>query len=404
MTVDELEVLITANTSALRKEINKTNTTINSLKKNAEKSQAGVTSAFKKLASGIAAIGIGKIIKDSIQTGMDAIESDSLFDTSLGNMADSVREWSNEISNTLGLNAVAMRKNTGVIYNMTTSMGLAQDNALKMSKGISILTEDMASFYNLDSSEAFNKLRAGLTGETEPLKALGILVDENTIKQVAYSEGIATVGSELTQQQKVLARYVAILKQTGNAQGDLARTINSPANQLRILKNQVSQLGLAFGNILLPVLSAVIPYITAFAKVVTTALNSLAKFLGISTGGGGLNAVSTDIGNMATGLGDVSSGFDEAGKNAKKLKGSLAGFDEMNTLSDNSNSGGSSGGAGGGAGVGALDFNLGDYDAQLGGVTSKVDEIAEKIRKAFKGIGDNINFNNLINSFNKFII
>lgn len=119
---------------------------------------------------------------------------------------------------------------------MTSSMGVAEDNALKMSKGISLLSEDMASFYNLDSSEAFNKLRAGLTGETEPLKALGILVDENTVKQAVYSEGIAQNGAELTQQQKVLARYVAILKQTGNAQGDLARTIDSPANQLRLLK------------------------------------------------------------------------------------------------------------------------------------------------------------------------
>jgi phage-related protein len=387
MTVDELQVLITANTSALRKEINKTNATINSLKKSADKTQSGVTSAFKKLASGIMAIGIGKIIKDSIVTGMNAIESDSLFDTSLGNMADSVREWSNEISDTLGLNAVAMRKNTGVIYNMTTSMGLAQDNALKMSKGISVLTEDMASFYNLDSSEAFNKLRAGLTGETEPLKALGILVDENTIKQVAYSEGIATVGSELTQQQKVLARYVAILKQTGNAQGDLARTIDSPANQLRILKNQVSQLGLAFGNLLLPVLSAVIPYITAFAKVVTYALNSLAKFLGLTTGSSGLGGVSSDIGDMAGGLGDVSSGFEDANKSAKKLKSTLAGFDEMNTLTDNSDTG-SSGGAGGGSAGANIDFDLGDYDAQLNGLSSKADKIAEKMKEIFSTVGD----------------
>lgn len=381
MTVDELQVLITANTTALQKEIAKTNGTIASLKKSADKSQSGVTSAFKKLKTGIVALGIGKVIKDSIQMGMDAVESDSLFETSLGKWADSVRDWSEETADALGLNAVAMRKNTGVIYNMTSSMGVAEDNALKLSKGISLLSEDMASFYNLDSSEAFNKLRAGLTGETEPLKALGILVDENTVKQVAYSEGIAQNGAELTQQQKVLARYVAILKQTGNAQGDLARTIDSPANQLRLLKNQVSQLGLAFSNFLIPIVSAVLPYITAFVKVITSALNTLAKFMGLKS----TNA-SNETAKISSNVGGLGSGLDDANKKAKKLKGTLASFDEMNVLQDNS-SDSSSTGSGGGASAGGLDFDLGEYDAHLDWVSSKTDAIAESIKKAFKSVG-----------------
>lgn len=386
MTVDELQVLITANTTALQKEIAKINRTIASLKKSADKSQAGITSVFKKLKTGIVALGIGKVIKDSITTGMDAVESDNLFETSLGKWADSVREWSEETSNALGLNAVAMRKNTGVIYNMTSSMGVAENNALKMSKGISLLSEDMASFYNLDSSEAFNKLRAGLTGETEPLKALGILVDENTVKQVAYSEGIAENGAELTQQQKVLARYVAILKQTGNAQGDLARTIDSPANQLRLLKNQVSQLGLAFSNFLMPIISAVLPYITAFAKVITLALNSLAKFMGLKS----TNA-SNETSKISSNVGGLGSGLDDANKKAKKLKGTLASFDEMNVLQDNSSDSSSTGSGGGGTGAGGLDFDLGEYDAHLDWVSSKTDAIVEKIKNTFKTLGGVIN-------------
>ncbi len=383
MTVDELQVLITANTTALQKEIGKTNGTIASLKKSADKSQSGITTAFKKLKTGIVALGIGKVIKDSIQMGMNAVESDSLFETSLGKWSDSVRDWSEETANALGLNAVAMRKNTGVIYNMTSSMGVAEDNALKMSKGISLLSEDMASFYNLDSSEAFNKLRAGLTGETEPLKALGILVDENTVKQVAYSEGIAQNGAELTQQQKVLARYVAILKQTGNAQGDLARTIDSPANQLRLLKNQVSQLGLAFSNFLMPIVSAVLPYITAFAKVITSALNTLAKFMGLKS----TNA-SKETAKINSNVGGLGTGLDDANKKAKKLKGTLASFDEMNVLQDKSSDSSSSGSDGGGASAGAIDFDLGEYDAHLDWVNSKTDAIAENIKNAFKSVGE----------------
>ena len=439
MTIEELQVLITANTKQLQQEIKNTNKKIEGLKTTADKSQKGVMSAFTTLRNGIIALGIGKVIKDSIMSGMNAIESDNLFETSLGNMADSVRSWSDEVGDALGLDAVAMRKNTGVIYNMTTSMGLAEENALKMSKGISLLTEDMASFYNLNSTEAFNKLRAGLTGETEPLKALGILVDENTIKQVAYQHGIAQTGAELTQQQKVLARYVAILKQTGNAQGDLARTINAPANQLRILKNQVAQLGRAFGSLLMPMIQAVLPYLIAFTKVVTTALNGLSRFLGISTGSSsGLGGMASDVGSISGGLGDVSNalgdvgdniskasggvgdvndGLNSATKNAKKLKGALAGFDEMTVLTEQTSSTGDSGsgvdmsGGIGGANLGADtlsaiggldaggDFGLGEYSARLDQVNSKVDEIADKMRKAFSNFIGNFDFSNLVKAF-----
>ena len=405
MTVDELQVLITANTNELRKEMGKANKSISGLQKSATKSTSGVTNAFKKLKTGIVALGIGKIIKDSITSGMDAIESDSLFETSLGASADAVRSWSDEVSNTLGLNAVAMRKNTGVIYNMTTSMGLAEDNALKMSKGITLLSEDMASFYNLDSTEAFNKIRAGITGETEPLKALGILVDENTIKQVAYSEGIAENGAELTQQQKVLARYVAILKQTGNAQGDLARTINSPTNQLRILKQQVTNLGIALSSFFMPIINAVLPYITAFTKVVTQALTSLGKFLGFSGGGATskeTEKINADTQSISNNTESLASGFDDATKSAKKLKGSLAGFDEMNVLQDNSadDSSGASGGGGavdgGTVGVG---FDLSEYDAHLSTVKDKTSALVTDMTNMFSSLGEGVDFSNLTKAF-----
>lgn len=381
MTVDELQVLITANTTALQKEIAKTNSTIASLKKSADKTQGGVTSAFKKLKTGIVALGIGKVIKDSIQLGMDAIESDNLFEVSMGNMADSVRDWSEEVGNALGLSATEMRKNVGTIYNMTTSMGLAEDNALKMSKGITLLANDMASFYNLSTDEAFNKINAGITGETEPLKRLGILVDENTVKQVAYQQGIAETGTELTQQQKVLARYVAILQQTGNAQGDLARTLDSPANQLRQLKSQVQNLGIAFGSFLTPMIQAVIPYVTAFTKVITYALNTLSKFLGLKS-----TSASDETAKISSNIGGIGSGLDDANKKAKNLKGTLAGFDEMNVLTDNS-SDSSSSGSGGSAG-GDIGFDLGDYDAGLDQINSKVDTIVENMMSSFSTIKD----------------
>ena len=386
MTVDELQVLITANTNELRKEINKANQSISGLQKSSNKSSSGVMSAFKKLKTGIVALGIGKVIADTMAIGIDAIETDSKFNAVLGNMAGGVNEWVGNVSNALGVNKVNMQSNIATIYSMTNAMGVSSDNALTMSKSVSLLAEDLASFHNIDSGEAFNKLRAGLTGETEPLKALGVLVDENTIKQYAYSEGIAQTGAELTNEQKVLARYVAILKQTGDAQGDLARTLDNPANQIRILKNQVQQLGLAFSNFLMPILKAVLPYVNAFVKIITNAVNSLAKLLGFTgnTDGNGLAGGMADVSASAS---DTSDGLDDANKSAKKLKGTLAGFDEMNVLQDNSSdSAGTSssvGAVGGGAG-----FDLSMYDAGLDGISSKADKIAEKIKTTFKGVGD----------------
>lgn len=397
MTVDELQVLITANTNELRKEIGNANKSIANLQKSASKSTSGVSSAFKKLKTGIIALGIGKVIKDSIQSGMDAIESDSLFSTVMGDNADAVKAWSNTVADALGLNAVAMQKNIGVIYNMTSSMGIAGDNALKMSKGVSVLAEDMASFYNLDSTEAFNKLRAGLTGETEPLKALGILVDENTIKQVAYSQGIAEVGAELTNEQKVLARYVAILNQTSNAQGDLARTLNSPSNMLRSLKQSVTNLGIAFSQILMPVVQAVLPWLNALAKVAAQAVNSLASLFGVNA-----KELSTETQKVSTNVGGLGGDLDKANKNAKKLKQSLAGFDEMNVLQDNSSADASAAGASvGGAVTVPLDFEIGEYDAHLDWVDSKTAGLVDAIKKEFASIGEGINFSNLTSAFGK---
>ena len=395
MTVDELQVLITANTNELRKEINKANQTISSLKKSADKGAVGVNTAFKKLKTGIAALGIGKVIKDSIQSGMDAIETESLFDTVMGDSKDTVKAWSNDMADALGLSAVNMQRNIGVIYNMTSSMGVAEENALKMSKGISVLAEDMASFYNLDSAEAFNKIRAGIVGETEPLKALGILVDENTVKQVAYSKGIAENGAELTQQQKVLARYVAILQQTNNAQGDLAKTLSSPSNQLRSLKQNVVNLGIAFSNFLMPAVQVVLPWLNALAKVATQALNSLASFFKL-TGDGTEDSTEKTKENVG-GIGD---GLDDATKKAKKLKQSLAGFDEMNVLQENTDTDSSASASGGTATVG-LDFDLSEYDAHLELLDGKTAELVEKIKGFFASIGDGIDFTNLINAFGR---
>jgi phage-related protein len=189
---------------------------------------------------------------------MDAVESENLFEVAMGNMADEARTWSEDISDSLGLNAYSVRENVATYNSMLTSMGLATDESLNMSEGLTQLSYDMASFYNLNPDEAFNKLRAGISGESEPLKTLGVLVNETTTKTYAYTHGIAKQGETLTEAQKVQARYGVIMEATKNAQGDLGRTLDSPTNKLRVMKEQVTQIGIEFGQLLIPILEKLI--------------------------------------------------------------------------------------------------------------------------------------------------
>lgn len=244
-------------------------------------------SSIVKSFMGLYAVGkVFAFVKQSMISGMDTIESESLFETSLDNMADSAREWSENLSEQLGLNAIELRKNVGVLYTMTTSMGIADDTAYDVSTNLVKLAEDMASYYNISSEEAFVKIRAGLTGEIVPLKSIGILVDDDTIKQYAYAKGIAETGEALTQQQKVLARYTALMAQTGLAQGDLARTMESPANQLRTLKTRFEEMKQTVGaefqpflKVLFPALAQMIenltPHIVQVVRVVSAAAKSI---------------------------------------------------------------------------------------------------------------------------------
>jgi phage-related minor tail protein len=219
-----------------------------------------ISSAGKTLSTAVTLplLGIGTA---ATKMAMDAVESENLFEVAMGAVAGDARKWSEETSKALGLNAYNVRNNMATYNAMLTSMGLTSDESLKMSEGLTQLSYDMASFYNLKPEEAFDKLKSGISGEAEPLKALGILVNDNTIKTYAYANGIAKQGEQLTEAQKVQARYGAIMEATKNAQGDLARTMDSPTNKLRIMKEQAQQIGIQFGQILIPILEKLISII-----------------------------------------------------------------------------------------------------------------------------------------------
>ncbi len=194
----------------------------------------------------------------AIKMAMDVEESENLFVVSMGKMADATKEWSEKISDALGLNRFEVRRYVSVFNVMLESMGIAPSLTAKMSKSLTKLAYDMASFFNLKPADAFLKLQSGISGEIEPLKRLGILVNETTIKTFALNKGLIEEKEKLSEAQKVMVRFMVITEQTRKAQGDLARTMNSSTNVFRTIRSLVEELAVEYGNRWLPAVNKVL--------------------------------------------------------------------------------------------------------------------------------------------------
>lgn len=265
--------------------------------------------------AGTAVVGaVAAISGVSIKMAIDAVESESLFTTAMGKMADSATRWSKSLSEALGLNEYELRKQIGTIYTMTQSMGFSEEAAFDLSKGMVELAYDMASFYNLSPEEAFDKLRSGLVGQARPLMDLGILTQEATVEAYALKEGMIQEGQAMTDVQKVQARWLAITKQTTAAQGDMAKTLDSPANQIRILKTQFEETATKLGMALLPAFQKLV----GLAKTVADAISGLvdknanlvAVLLGLVGGGGALLLFLGLTPKIASAIKSVKLGYD----------------------------------------------------------------------------------------------
>ena len=224
----------------------------------------------QKVRLGLAALGVALAagVKAFAALAFETVESQALVSESFGTMTTDAKAWAAELSDSLGLNRFESERMSAVLFTMTENMGLSKEAAFDLSTGAVELAADMASFYNLSHEEVLDKIKAGLTGEAEPLKRLGILVNENTIKQTAYNAGIAKRGAVLTETQKVEARWLAITKQTTKAQGDLARTMDSPTNKLRRMRSELMEAATTLSQALLPALSWGVDLLSGFGGAV----------------------------------------------------------------------------------------------------------------------------------------
>lgn len=337
-----------------------------------------------KMAMGVVRTG-ARVIASWITQSNQYIEDLNLFTASMGKYAEEAQNYAEAVSEALGIDPGEFMRNQGVFNTIISGFGVASDKAYLMSKNLTQLGYDISSFFNISFEDAMQKLQSGISGELEPLRRLGYDLSVARLQEEALALGIEKKVSAMTQAEKSQLRYYAIMTQVTTAQGDMARTLNAPANQLRVLQAQVTQCARALGNIFIPALNAVLPYAIALAKIVRMLANSIASLFGFKlpeVDYSGISAGASAVGDLADNAGDASDGLGKAGKAAKKLKNALLGIDELNVLSKDDSSSGSGSGSGAGIGGGDLGIDLPTYDFLGGAITSKVDEIVQMIKDA----------------------
>ena len=397
MTLEELKVVITAETSGLKKELNSLKTQLSKTEKTVTKTTSGMKKALSSLTKGFTATaivyGLIKVGKQAVQTASDLQEVQNVVEVSFGSMSAEVDKFAENALKKFGLSKLSAKQFASTFMAMSNGMGVAAEAGKNMSLNLTALSADMASFYNVEQDVAFTALKSVFTGETETLKRFGIVMTEANLEAYALSQGITKSYSAMSQAEKVALRYSFVLNATKNAQGDFARTSNNWANQVRILKEQFKELAGIIGNGLLKVLQ---PLIILLNKVLSSAI-SVANALSQAFGGKKIKESSTSVSNMASGMGDIasgaedtSSGLDSADKSAKKLKKTLAGFDQLNVLSTSDS--GSTSGAGGGGGdiTGLANASYISTEEEVQSGVSKADEYFKQVSEIYHKWFDNL--------------
>ena len=311
-----------------------------------------------------------------VKESNDYVENLNLFTVAMGEYAAEAKAYAEEVQAAMGIDPSEWMRNQGVFMQMASGFGVATDSAALMSKNLTQLGYDISSFYNISIEDAMQKLQSGFAGEIEPLRRLGYAIDIASLKQVALNHGITESVNAMSQAEKSQLRYVAIMEQSTNAMGDMARTIQTPANAMRILNQQITQLSRALGNMLIPILQQIIPWVQAFVLVLTDAAQAIANFLGFT-----LPTIDySGLDGVSVGASSAEDALTGAGEAAKEMKRQLLGIDELNIIAPNA----SAGGAGAGASAGSdLGLALPEYDF-LQGLESQTDEYKKKLESILK--------------------
>ena len=374
--------------SALPSNVNKVSSTLNkasSAAKTTNKSldNSALTSLGKGIKFGAIAAGITGItntLGKFVNSSNEYIENMNLFKVSMGDMADEAQNFIDKFSGTLGVDPSGLMRYMGLFNNLVEGFGIGSQEAYTMSKNLTQLSYDMNSYLNIPLDEAMQKVKSGISGELEPMRAIGVALDQATLQETAYSLGIDKKVSSMTRAQKTELLYYQMMHSTVNMQEDLARSLKSPANALRILQQQFTQLTRAIGNIFIPILAQIIPYLKVLVQWLTTLANTVAAAFGFKIEDylGDTSTITSDLGGVSDSIGDIGTSAD---KTSKKLNRMLAQFDELNVIEFDTDTDSGSGGGSGAGGGGSLGIPLYDYDALRKAVQQDLSDVEDKLKR-----------------------
>lgn len=305
-------------------------------------------------------------------------EAANLFGVSMKGLTGEASTFINKMETLLGIDPTEAMNNMATIQGLTTSFGIASDKAYVLSKNLTQLGYDLASLKNIPVAESFTKIQAAISGELEPIRRLGVDISNARLQQELLNLGYSQSVSTLSQADKAVLRYIAIMKQTTDAQGDFARTLSSPANMIRILQAQLNSLARAVGSLLYPALKSILPPLIAAVELVKELVTGIASMMGVKVEFPDFSSASDAVGGVTDAMDNTTKA---TGKAAKAFKNYIMGFDELNVIQkDNGSSGGSGSGAGAAGNI-LGDVDLSGYDMFKNYVGSSVDEIKAKLEK-----------------------
>lgn len=353
----------------------------------------GLKNSFVNINSGLQffrtiANAVTQVFMKMTTESMEYIESLNLFTVSMGQYAQSAQNFAEKVSDIMGIDPAEWMRNQGVMMTIAKGFGVAGDKAHIMSQQLTQLAYDLSSFNNMAVEETMLKIQSGFAGELEPLRRIGYDLSVVRLQQEAVNLGIEKSIYDMSQAEKAMLRYHAIMTQVTWAQGDMARTLEAPANQMRIFRAQIVQLTRSLGDLLIPILQKVLPYLIAVVNTLTTIAKLIASLLGIKLIDIDYSNVNNGLSDIAGNAEDIEDGLGGATKKAKELKNALLGIDELNVISPPEPT------SGGGSGVddlgmGGFDFPLVTYDF-LQGLTENTNKIIDKMRE-WLGLNEEIN-------------
>lgn len=318
---------------------------------------------------------IAEYLGNAVAKFNDFYEATDLFHNAMGNLSGEADTLISKMQGLLGVDPTKAMTYMATIQSLGTSFGLTSDKAYVLSKNLTQLAYDEGSYWNKNVAETFTAMSSAISGEIEPIRRLGVDLSQARLQQELLALGFNKQVSSLSQADKAVLRYIAIMKQTANVQGNLAQTIQSPANQIKILKAQLDMLAKSVGSLLYPALKSILPPLIAAVQLIREFVEWVAKLIGVKV-------VFTDFTKSADSVGGIGDAMDETTdstkKAAKALKDYTMGFDELNIIDPTQGSSGSGSGASAGNILG--DVDLSGYDMFKNYVGTSIDEMKQKIK------------------------